>query len=207
MSDPAIHENPSDPAIHGNPSPGIPPDEEDLRFDYFFDFAFFVNEDSDGAFEIYVKSDPSAPTISGGLHGCHPYMDVGTIEEAIIGVLHIPRLYRYAIRLDYSAEQLLWLADRGPLFESVVLADCSVTFFQCLYLQWFNKWQPIDQVEREQRKIEIFTLFIMGLKYRWIDYGPKPPQWTTEQVFERLDRLEEIVTAEYGKISHVFRTN
>lgn len=44
----------------------------------------------------------------------------------------------------------------------------------------------------------------MGLKYRWIDHGPKPRQWTTKQVFEKLDRLEEIVTAEYDKISHVF---
>ncbi|KAK0214595.1 hypothetical protein IW262DRAFT_1466368 [Armillaria fumosa] len=97
MSDPAIHENPFDPAIHENPSPGIPPDEQVHRFDYFFDFASFFDEDSDGAFEIHAESDPSTPTISGGLHGCHPYLDVGTIEETIIGVLPIPRLYRYAI--------------------------------------------------------------------------------------------------------------
>ncbi|KAK0478678.1 hypothetical protein EDD18DRAFT_1358090 [Armillaria luteobubalina] len=196
----------SDPAIHENPSPGIPLDEQDLRFDYFWDFASFFDKDSDDTFEIHAESVPSASTISGGLHGCHPYLDVGTIEETIIGVLRIPRLYCYAIRLDYSAKQLLWLADQGPLFESFVLADCSLTFFQCLYSQWFNKWQPINKAEREQQKIEIFTLFIMGLKYRWIDHGPKPSQWTTEQVFERLDHLEEIVMAEYEKISHVFRT-
>ncbi len=28
-----------------------------------------------------------------------------------------------------------------------------------------------------------------------------------EQVFEKLDYLEEIVMAEYERISHVFRTN
>ncbi|KAK0501814.1 hypothetical protein EDD18DRAFT_1101529 [Armillaria luteobubalina] len=101
----------SDPAIHENPSPGIPPDERDLRFDYFWDFASFFDKDSDDTFKIRAESVPSASTISGGLHGCHPYLDVGTIEETIIGVLHIPRLYCYAIRLDYSTEQLLWLAD------------------------------------------------------------------------------------------------
>ncbi|SJL13209.1 uncharacterized protein ARMOST_16648 [Armillaria ostoyae] len=101
----------SDPAIHENPSTGILPDEQDLSFDYFFDFASFLDEASDNDFEIHVEHDPSAPTISMGLHGCHPYLNVGTIEETIIGVLRIPRLYRYAIRLDYSTEQLLWLAD------------------------------------------------------------------------------------------------
>ncbi|KAK0484152.1 hypothetical protein EDD18DRAFT_1361838 [Armillaria luteobubalina] len=57
----------SDPAIHENPSPGIPPDEQDLRFDYFWDFASFFNKDSDDTFEIHAESVPSASTISGGL--------------------------------------------------------------------------------------------------------------------------------------------
>ncbi len=65
-------------------------------------------------------------------------------------MLHIPRLYCYAIWLDYSTEQLLWLADQGPLFESVVLANCALTFFKCLYLQWFSKWPSADEAEREQ---------------------------------------------------------
>ncbi|KAK0443018.1 uncharacterized protein EV420DRAFT_1726654 [Desarmillaria tabescens] len=164
---------------------------------------FFLDEDSDSDFEISIES--SVPTISGDLHGCHPYLDVGSIEDLIIGVLPIPGLYHYAVRLDYSGEQLLWLADQGPLFESAVLADCTLTFFKCLYLLWFHKWPTVDEAEREQRKIEIFTLYIMGLKYRWIDHGLKPRQWTIEQVFEKLDRLEEIITAEYDKISHVFK--
>ncbi len=47
----------------------------------------------------------------------------------------------------------------------------------------------------------------MGLKYRWINHGPKPLQWTTVQVFKRLDWLEETVMAEYDKISYVFTNN
>ncbi len=71
----------SDPAIHENPSTGVLPDEQDLSFDYFFDLASFLDEASDNDFEIHVERDPSTPTISMGLHGCHPYLDIGTIEE------------------------------------------------------------------------------------------------------------------------------
>ncbi|SJL07094.1 uncharacterized protein ARMOST_10437 [Armillaria ostoyae] len=191
----------SQPAPHENPSTGVPSDEwESVSFS---DFTSFVNEDWDFDLDISVKGDSSALTIS----GCHPYLDVGTIEDVIIGVLPIPGLYRYAIRLDYSSEQFSWLADRGPLFESAVLTNCTLTFFKCLYLLWFEKWPTFDEAEREQRKIEIFTLYIMGLKDRWIDHGPKPLQWTLVQVFKRLDWLEEIVTAEYDKISYVFKNS
>ncbi len=71
----------SDPAIHENPSTGVLLDQRDLGFDYFFDFVSFLNEASDNDFKIHVESDPSAPTITMGLHGCHPYLDIGTLEE------------------------------------------------------------------------------------------------------------------------------
>ncbi len=71
----------SDPAIHKNLSTGVLPDEQDLGFDYFFNFISFLNEASDDDFKIHVESDPSAPTISMGLHRCHPYLDIGTLEE------------------------------------------------------------------------------------------------------------------------------
>ncbi|KAK0216557.1 hypothetical protein EDD85DRAFT_962336 [Armillaria nabsnona] len=35
----------------------------------------------------------------------HPYNDLHTLEAGIIGVLRIPGLYEYAIRLEYSDEQ------------------------------------------------------------------------------------------------------
>ncbi|KAK0237941.1 hypothetical protein EDD85DRAFT_952109 [Armillaria nabsnona] len=106
---------------HENPSIGVLSNEWDP--DGFCDFTSLVNEDLDFDLDISVEGNFSAPTISGGLHGCHPYLDVGTIEDAIIGVLHIPGLYRYAIRLDYSSEQSSWLTDQGPLFESASIRE------------------------------------------------------------------------------------
>ncbi|KAK0237362.1 hypothetical protein EDD85DRAFT_791029 [Armillaria nabsnona] len=135
-------------APHENPSTGVPPDEPDLfAFGHILDWTSFLSEDSEGDFEIGIERDPSTPTISTGFYGCHPYLDVGTIEDSIIGVLPILGLYHYAVCLAYSGKQLLWLADRGPLFKSAILADCALKFFKCLYLLWFHKWSTVDEAE------------------------------------------------------------
>ncbi len=69
-------------APHENPSTGVPPNEPDLfAFDHILDWTSFLSEDSEGDFEIGIERDPSTPTISASFHGCHPYLDVGTIEE------------------------------------------------------------------------------------------------------------------------------
>lgn len=40
---------------------------------------------------------------------------------------------------------------------------------------------------------EIFTLYIMGLKNRWIENGPPPQNWTQARVFAQLQELEEMI--------------
>ncbi len=70
---------------------------------------------------------------------------------------HWCAVHSEAVSLCHSTglfHQTASLASRlSPLFESVVLANCALTFFKCLYSQWFNKWGSVDKAEREQRKI------------------------------------------------------
>ncbi len=51
---------------------------------------------------------------------------------------------------------------------------------------------------------EIFTLYIMGLKQLWLYHQRAPYGWDYRKVIQQLDDLEDIITHEFRKISHVF---
>ncbi|SJL12497.1 uncharacterized protein ARMOST_15924 [Armillaria ostoyae] len=59
------------------------------------------------------------------------------------------------------------------------------------------------RADKEQRKIEIFTLYIMGLKNRWVN-GPPPENWTLSRVFAKLDELEDMITQRFKEVEHYF---
>ncbi|KAK0496157.1 hypothetical protein EDD18DRAFT_1169064 [Armillaria luteobubalina] len=178
--------------------------EDSMFFDMFF-------EDPPPSESAFVKNFVSFG--SGSLY--HPYTDIFTLEVAIIGVLRIPGLYRYAIRLHYTREQRLWLASQDLQFEGAVL-DCRVNlFFEHLYEQWFCTWPPDDTVptendpdrkraDKEQQKIEIFTLYIMVLHHRWIELSSPPEGWMTRMVYAKLDELEDMITEKYMEVQHYF---
>ncbi|KAK0436814.1 uncharacterized protein EV420DRAFT_1770241 [Desarmillaria tabescens] len=179
-----------------------------LEDNEFFDMFF---EDPPPSESAFVNDFVSVG--SGSLY--HPYTDIFTLEVAIIGVLRIPGLYSYAIRLDYTQEQRLWLAGQGLQFEGAVLNHRVHLFFERLYEQWFCTWAPDDTVhtennpdrkraDKEQRKIEIFTLYIMCLHRRWIEVGLPPEGWTTGMVYAKLDELEDMITEKYMEVRHYF---
>ncbi|KAK0457086.1 uncharacterized protein EV420DRAFT_1644240 [Desarmillaria tabescens] len=60
------------------------------------------------------------------------------------------------------------------------------------------------RADQEQRKIEIFTLYIMGLKNRWVENGPLPENWTLAGVFAKLDELEDMITQRFKEVKHYF---
>ncbi|PBK94131.1 hypothetical protein ARMGADRAFT_1079614 [Armillaria gallica] len=139
-------------------------------------------------------------------------------RDAIIRVLPIPGLYEYAIRLDYSPEQRLWLAKCGPKFERAVCRNRVIPFFRQVWRDWFIEWPGAIQstptqtekefkqmrADEEHRKIEIFTLYIMGLKNRWIENGPPPQNWTQVRVFAKLHELEEMIMWQFKLVEHYF---
>ncbi len=80
----------------------------------------------------------------------------------IIGVFSASSKHEYAIRMYYSEEQRLWLAEYGPAFEQAVLGHTVLPFFEGLCQEFFRAW-PEDEPEmlmeeeriadEEQRKI------------------------------------------------------
>ncbi|SJL15791.1 uncharacterized protein ARMOST_19296 [Armillaria ostoyae] len=143
----------------------------------------------------------------------HQYNRIGDGSRTIIGVFTGPVKHDYAVRLWYSLEQRLWLAEFGPAFEEAVLEHRVLPFFEKLYDSWFSSW-PEDEfamyvdeeclADIEQRKIEIFTLYIMGLKHRWYFLKQAPDGLEDGKVLEILDNLEDIIRCEFRKICHVF---
>ncbi|KAK0238997.1 hypothetical protein EDD85DRAFT_951209 [Armillaria nabsnona] len=169
------------------------------------DFLSFVTDSSPLPLDFcFDDVDGSATINGGGLHGYHPYRDIGTLDCAIIGVLPIPGLYQYAVRLSYSDQQRTWLEEQGLFMELAVIVDRANLFFAGLYTQWFGKWPSKNRADEEQRRIEIFTLCIMALKDRWIENGDLPDGWTQQIAFEKLDYLEGMVTQQYEAIAYVF---
>ncbi|KAK0434725.1 hypothetical protein EV421DRAFT_1909199 [Armillaria borealis] len=182
--------------------------ESDVVADSLADaYVFF---DFDSLFEDHVQNF----THFGSLL-FHPYTDLYNLDVAIIGVLPFPRLYEYAIRLDYSPEQRLWLADQTSRFEDAVLNNKVLLFFEQLWEEWFCQWpvhtnavltereHQLQRADMEQRKIEIFTLYIMGLRNKWVDNVP-PQEWSLARVFAKLDELEEIITEHFFEVEHLF---
>ncbi|PBK64386.1 hypothetical protein ARMSODRAFT_1023250 [Armillaria solidipes] len=134
-------------------------------------------------------------------------------RTAVVGVYHVPRVYNYAIRLEYAEEQIRWLDKLGPEFEAAVVKHRVLDFTRALYERWFKQWaerspEGIACVEGSskvyQRKIEIFTSFIMGLHDRWIRQGLLLPDWSPSDAFDALDDLEDMITHEFWKIQPVF---
>ncbi|KAK0234811.1 hypothetical protein EDD85DRAFT_792803 [Armillaria nabsnona] len=198
-------------APHKNPSTGVPSDEWDS--DDHFDFTLFINEDPDVDLNISVEGDSSASTISGSFHVCHPYLDVGTIEDgsAIIGDLHIPGL-----PVPHENPSIGVLSDeRDPDgfcdFTSLVNEDSDFdldisvegNFSAPTISRGLHGCHPYLDVGTIEDGL-LLTKPNKNNEKLWIDHGPKPLQWTIVQVFKRLDWLEETVMAEYDKISYVF---
>ncbi|SJL06440.1 uncharacterized protein ARMOST_09777 [Armillaria ostoyae] len=101
----------------------------------------------------------------------HRYNNIGDGSLSIIGVFSASSHHEYAIRLYYSEEQHLWLAECGPDFEQAVLTDAVLPFFEELYELYFAAWPEDQSADKEQQKIEIFSLYIMGLKQMWLYHG------------------------------------
>ncbi|KAK0433924.1 uncharacterized protein EV420DRAFT_1654260 [Desarmillaria tabescens] len=131
--------------------------------------------------------------------------------EPLLDVLPVIGLYRYAVQYDYSPEQEVWLADQGPSFERAIQNNRVLLCLERIYSRWFDRWpsksEGIDpthiNLNEKQRKIEIFALYIMGLKHRWLDVGTPPDRWTNVMVYMKLDHLEEMLQ-EYWGIQRVF---
>ncbi|SJL17743.1 uncharacterized protein ARMOST_21304 [Armillaria ostoyae] len=134
----------------------------------------------------------------------HRYNNIGDGSLSIIGVFSASLDHEYAIRLYYSEEQRLWLADCGLEFEQAVLTDAVLPFFEELYEMYFAAWPEDQSAEKEQRRIEIFSLYIMGLRQMWLYHGRGPRRWDRATILETLDDLEDIVTRKFQKICYVF---
>ncbi|KAK0435654.1 hypothetical protein EV421DRAFT_1740114 [Armillaria borealis] len=124
---------------------------------------------------IYLSQRPPPLTMSftfdPDLFHYHRYNNIGDGSLSIIGVFSASSHHEYAIRLYYSKEQHLWLAECGPDFEQAVLTDVVLPFFEELYELYFAAWPEDQSADKEQRKIEIFSLYIMGLKQMWLYHG------------------------------------
>ncbi|PBK62776.1 hypothetical protein ARMSODRAFT_980418 [Armillaria solidipes] len=130
---------------------------------------------------------------------CHLYRDLGTLDNAIIGVLPIPGLYQYAVRLEYSDQQRTWLEEQGLCMELAVIADCAELFFAGLYTQWFGKWPSENRADEEQHRIIHFFP-----SYKWIENRDLPDGWMQQMAFEKLDYLEGVITQQYEVIAYIF---
>ncbi|KAK0421500.1 hypothetical protein EV421DRAFT_1985970 [Armillaria borealis] len=117
-------------------------------------------------------------------------LDANTPDEPLLGVLPVIGPYHYAVQYDYNEEQKLWLADGGPNFEKFVQSNRVLLYLERVYSRWFDRWgtdpagsDPTrNNLDEKQRKIELFSLYIMGLKHRWIDAGTPPSGWTNTKV-------------------------
>ncbi|KAK0436510.1 hypothetical protein EV421DRAFT_1907850 [Armillaria borealis] len=142
----------------------------------------------------------------------HRYNRIGDGSLSIIGVFAASSEYEYAIRLYYSLEQRLWLAEFGPAFERAIYADTVLRFLDRIYEEYFSLWPENvsggftggNDPDKEQRKIEIFMLFIMGLKQLWLYNHHGPHRWNCSAIIDVLDDLESMATREFQKIRHVF---
>ncbi|SJL09553.1 uncharacterized protein ARMOST_12933 [Armillaria ostoyae] len=101
----------------------------------------------------------------------HRYNNIGDGSLSIIGVFSALLDHEYTIQLYYFEEQRLWLADCGPEFEQTILTDAVLPFFEELYEMYFAAWPEDQSAEKEQRRIEIFLLYIMGLRQMWLYHG------------------------------------
>ncbi|SJL00979.1 uncharacterized protein ARMOST_04293 [Armillaria ostoyae] len=136
----------------------------------------------------------------------HQYNRIGDDSLNIIGVFLASSKHEYAIQMYYSEEQRLWLAEYGPAFEQAVLGHTVLPFYEGLCKEFFSAW-PEDEAEmlmeeeqiadEEQRKIEIFMLYIMGLKQLWLYHQCALYGWDYRMVNQQLDDLEDIITREF----------
>ncbi|KAK0227922.1 hypothetical protein IW262DRAFT_1455106 [Armillaria fumosa] len=112
------------------------------------------------------------------------------------GVLPMMGMHEYAVQHDYTAEQREWMAHQGPLFERAVQDNCVLIFLVRLFDDWFDQWPITDDRSDAavvQLKVELSTLYIMGLKNQWVVHGMRPEGWTEELVITKLDYLEDMV--------------
>ncbi|KAK0472042.1 hypothetical protein IW261DRAFT_1571287 [Armillaria novae-zelandiae] len=114
----------------------------------------------------------------------------------LLGVLPVMGRHDYACQHDYTAEQREYMSQQGILFERAVQDNHVLIFFARLFEDWFDQWPITDDrsdAAMEQLKVEISTLYIMGLKNQWVVHGLRPDRWTEEYVIDKLDYLEDMV--------------
>ncbi|KAK0217204.1 hypothetical protein IW262DRAFT_1299158 [Armillaria fumosa] len=112
------------------------------------------------------------------------------------GVLPMMGMHEYTVQHDYTAEQREWMAHQGPLFERAVQDNRVLIFLARLFDDWFDRWPITDDrsdAAVAQLKVELSTLYIMGLKNQWVVHGMRPEGWTEELVIAKLDYLEDMV--------------
>ncbi|SJL05722.1 uncharacterized protein ARMOST_09058 [Armillaria ostoyae] len=97
----------------------------------------------------------------------HQYNRIGDGSRTIIGVFTGPVKHDYTVRLWYSLEQRLWLAEFGPAFEEAVLEHRVLPFFEKLYDSWFSSW-PEDEFAI---KVDLIIVIIIArLVYLWTPF-------------------------------------
>ncbi|KAK0478687.1 hypothetical protein EDD18DRAFT_1364522 [Armillaria luteobubalina] len=114
----------------------------------------------------------------------------------LLGVLPIMGMHEYAVQHDYTAEQREWMAHQGALFEGAVQDNRVLIFLARLFDDWFDRWPVTDDrsdAAVAQLKVELSTLYIMGLKNQWLVHGMRPEGWSEELVLAKLDYLEDMV--------------
>ncbi|KAK0477068.1 hypothetical protein IW261DRAFT_1421273 [Armillaria novae-zelandiae] len=125
----------------------------------------------------------------------HPYV-FKVPARTLLGVLPVMGRHNYACQHNYTTEQHEWMSQQGILFERAVQDNHVLIFFTRLFEDWFDQWPITDDrsdTAVEQLKVEISTLYIMGLKNQWVVHGLCPERWTEEYVIDKLDYLEDIV--------------
>ncbi|KAK0437284.1 uncharacterized protein EV420DRAFT_1487185 [Desarmillaria tabescens] len=129
-----------------------------------------------------------------------------TWTRPLLDMLPVIGPYHYAVQYDYSPEQQVWLADQGPTFEKAIQSNRILLYLERVYSRWFNRWPTESEainptranLDKKQRKIELFSLYIMGLKHRWLDAGTPPDGWTNAMVYTKLEHLEDMIQDYWG---------
>ncbi|KAK0475524.1 hypothetical protein IW261DRAFT_1422346 [Armillaria novae-zelandiae] len=139
----------------------------------------------------------------------HPYV-FKVPARTLLGVLPVMGRHDYACQHDYTAEQREWMSQQGILFERAVQDNHVLIFFARVFEDWFDQWPITDDrsdAAVEQLKVEILTLYIMGLKNQWVVHGLRPDGWTEEYVIDKLDYLEDMVVIlwELRRVTSVHR--
>ncbi|KAK0492449.1 hypothetical protein EDD18DRAFT_1357703 [Armillaria luteobubalina] len=114
----------------------------------------------------------------------------------LLSVLPIMGMHEYTVQHDYTAEQREWMAHQGALFEGAVQDNRVLIFLARLFDDWFDQWPITDDrsdAAMAQLKVELLTLYIMGLKNQWLVHGMHPEGWSEELVLAKLDYLEDMV--------------